>query len=104
MLKESDADTLQAWAGIKYYSESWRLNARYGYAETRFNETVAAPFLNDGEKWLVAGDFRLGRNSNVWIGLEYGDAQNRSDVLVGDTLKVIVTLSEPAALSGFGKS
>ena len=103
-LKESDADTLQAWAGIEYFSESWRLNARYGYAETRFNETVAVPLSNDGEKWLVGGDFRLGRDSNVWIGVEYGDAQGTSDVLVGDTLKVTFTLSEPAVLSIFGRS
>lgn len=100
-LGEAQADTAQIWGGIEYVSSNWRGNARIGYVETDFNSTEASPFSSDGEKWLVGADIRLGRNSNTWLGIEYGEAGGTIDALRGETLKVSFKFSDPAVLNLF---
>ena len=100
-LKEAEADTAQVWGGIEYVSSNWRGHARYGFVETDFSSSDAASFSSDGDRWLVGTDFRLGEESNIWLGLEYGEADGTIDTLQGETFKVSFKFSNPAALNIF---
>lgn len=100
-LKESTADTWQAWGGLEYFSDKWRAAARYGYQDTEFNEPLAQSFSKSGELWQVDGDIRL--NETLWVGLSYGKAAGTVDALDGEVFKVTLKFSEPKKLNVFAR-
>lgn len=100
-LKESTADTWQAWGGLEYFSDKWRAAARYGYQDTEFNEPLAQSFSKSGELWQVDGDIRL--NETLWIGLSFGKAAGTVDALDGEVFKLTLKFSEPKKLNVFAR-
>lgn len=98
-LKEAKADTWQAWAGIEYFSENWRMAGRYGYHDVNFSDPRAQGFSKSGDLWQVDGDLRL--NETLWIGLSYGRAAGTHESLDGEVFKLTVKFSTPTKLTIF---
>jgi hypothetical protein len=93
-----DADSYDVWAGIEYYTGSYRFVGRVGYGEVNARRDADMAFDRDGFRWQVGADVRLWQDdsSNIWLNAVYGSAKGSVDDLDGDILKVSISYSPPA--------
>jgi hypothetical protein len=91
------ADTVNAWAGVEWISENWRLAGQYGWVRTWARDKSLSTFNTSGQRYLVSSQLRLGGlSSGVWLGASYGNAYGTAAALRSSTALVTLSYSPPA--------
>jgi hypothetical protein len=87
------ANTLDGWFGIERRSDALILAVRYGYYQARATEALDRPFNRSGDRFQAQGQFRLGNESPLWLGVTYGNAAGTIDGFNAKQLLVTLAFS-----------